>query len=90
MSDFARPHPSDASKQLVNLSVAVYECESTGNTYCHHHQIRLIQVVKRKHRTKLTDDITHSTVNGSVRWEPVRIFIDRMDDSLLHLEILSC
>jgi len=30
MSDFTRPHPTDTSKQLTNLFVAVYECESTG------------------------------------------------------------
>ena len=30
MSDYTRPHPSDSSKQLVNLFVTVYECESTG------------------------------------------------------------
>jgi len=30
MSDYARPHPSDTSKQLINLFVRVYECESTG------------------------------------------------------------
>jgi len=30
MSDFSRPHPSDTSKQLINLFVRVYECESTG------------------------------------------------------------
>jgi len=30
MSEFSRPHPSDASKQLINLFVSVYECESTG------------------------------------------------------------
>ena len=29
-SDYMRPHPSDASKQLINLYVTVYECESTG------------------------------------------------------------
>ena len=29
-SDYARPHPTDTSKQLINLFVRVYECESTG------------------------------------------------------------
>jgi len=30
VSDYTRPHPSDSSKQLINLFVTVYECESTG------------------------------------------------------------
>jgi len=29
-SDYLRPHPSDSAKQLINVFVTVYECESTG------------------------------------------------------------
>ena len=30
VSDYVRPHPTDTTRQLINLFVTVYECESTG------------------------------------------------------------